>query len=327
MASFSACSYYSKEELIVLLGVVFLGAGRTTLTKVYFQMGYDDPFFATVLVLLGHSMALPAFFLNKKLKCLGHSQECQSTTSATLSEHDGDLNNIKSENNNNNNKNNNVDPGTLSDPPEIVAKQDNSEAGGDSARSKMMMASKFGSATGLNQESADAVQWIQRIPYWAKPLITSIFGLSDAVFRVSSVLFLPASIADMLITGLELFFIIVAQKIVRKRFISRQRWIGSGIVIVGLVVVTCADFTADTKIETESFGLGLMCVLCKVVSGVGLDMSQVNSSWRRYLCYIFQLLTISYTSNQLPDWRRNYSHKSQTYPRFFSWGWRQCVVF
>ena len=240
------------------------------MTKFYFQMGYDDPFFVTVLVLLGHSMALPAFLLNKKLKCMGRKKECQSTTSETLPDY-GDNN--KKINNTNSERNNN--PQDLSGLQENRDNENNKT--GDAVRSKMMMAGKSGSATGLNQDSANAVIWIQRIPYWAKPLITSIFGLSDAIFRVSAVLFLPASIADMLITGLELFFIIIAQKVVRKRHILKQRWIGSGIVIVGLVVVTCADFTADTKIETESFGLGLMCVLCKVVSGVGLDMSQVSS--------------------------------------------------
>ena len=134
----------------------------------------------------------------------------------------------------------------------------------------------MGSLTGLNDQSADAVEWINKIPYLAKPLLTSIFGLLDAVFRVSDVHFLPASIAEMLIAGLELLFIIIAQNVVRKRKILWQRWAGSGIAIIGLVAVTCADFSSASFTDTKSLGLGILCVLGKVVAGVSLDMAHVR---------------------------------------------------
>ena len=265
----TATNYYARDELTVLLGVVVMGAGRTAFTKIYFQSGYDDPFFATALVFVGQAFALPAYFFYRIMTrhslpsraVLDHENDtdCQTQefassdfTSAEGSQDQDDV--------------------------QVLSTSTSSSDGVNSkdgrAQKMKTLKKQFGSKTGLNDASAQAVEWVRRIPFWARPLITSAFGICAALFRVSAVLFLPASIADILMTGLELFFIIVAQKVVRRRQILPQRWAGAFVVLVGLVVVTSAEFSGDESMEIECLGLGLLCVVCRVVSGVGLDMSQ-----------------------------------------------------
>ena len=86
--------------------------------------------------------------------------------------------------------------------------------------------------------------------------------------------FLPASIAVILISGSKLAVNVVAQKYIRKRVVPKHRWIGCGLVLIGLVVVTSADFAKGGNIEVQSWGLGLLFVALKSFVGVCLDITQ-----------------------------------------------------
>jgi hypothetical protein len=55
--------YYSKEVLATLILMILTGGRRTLAVKVYFQLGYDDPFLVAILMLLGHSLAIPIYWL------------------------------------------------------------------------------------------------------------------------------------------------------------------------------------------------------------------------------------------------------------------------
>lgn len=291
-------NYYAKDELAILLGVVIMGAGRTAFTKIYFQVGYTDPFFATALVFIGQAFALPTYFLYQMTQriissSLGRAdvKENAGDTAENITmyttEHglanDGQTQEFTSSDFDSSEGTQQQDDevpdlATMPSRSNVINTKtpygDDLSVDAGRAQKMQSMKQKFGSSTGLNDASTQAVQWVQRIPFWARPLITSAFGICAALFRVSAVLFLPASIADILMTGLELFFIIIAQKVIRRRQILPQRWVGAFVVLVGLVVVTCAEFSSDESMHVESLGLGLLCVVCRVVSGVGLDMSQ-----------------------------------------------------
>jgi aspartate racemase len=59
--------YYSNNVLATLILMVVAGAARTLAIKVYFQLGYDDPFLVAVLMLLGYLLALPVYWGTKWL--------------------------------------------------------------------------------------------------------------------------------------------------------------------------------------------------------------------------------------------------------------------
>jgi len=53
--------------------------------------------------------------------------------------------------------------------------------------------------------------------------------------------FVAASTAEMLISGLELILSTVAARLIRKRLVSKMRWMGVVVVALGLVLVRIAD--------------------------------------------------------------------------------------
>jgi drug/metabolite transporter (DMT)-like permease len=115
---------------------------------------------------------------------------------------------------------------------------------------------------------------VHKIPNWAKPLMSGFLTLLDAGFRMLAILYLAASVAEMLMGGMELISSIVAARVVRKRDVATQRWCGAGIMLVGLVlVVACSDLVSDNE-SSESFGLGILFVVLKVIVSVLGDITQ-----------------------------------------------------
>jgi hypothetical protein len=110
-----------------------------------------------------------------------------------------------------------------------------------------------GSKTGLTQESTQAVAWIHSIPWHLKPLIPGLFNLCNAALRWASLIYVAASIAEMLISGLELILSVLAARMIRKRQISLTRWAGVGVVAVGLLTVRAADvLDTDAALDAVS---------------------------------------------------------------------------
>jgi drug/metabolite transporter (DMT)-like permease len=371
---------YSREVLTTLILMILTGAGRTLAVKVYFQLGFDDPFLVAILVLLGRSLAVPIYWLvewlvpatdadaegadgdkPKELKetyngrmtdlekaaetraCIvpdtdvdvdvdvdvdenkaadetemSHSepadlemkdeavaianalkQEPVSATpfnpvmrrlssptirrlSKTLRDvvhtewkHDGTLMTTDDE-----------ESQVIEQPNEkSIQTRDTSSLDEDSAaegetaeisqritRSRQRKSNR-GSVHGMSEKSREAVQWVHKIPNWAKPLMSSGFNLLDVAFRIISILYLPAVVAEMLVGGTKLILSMVIARVVRKMPIARQKWCGAGIMVVGLVLVACSDFVSDNE-SSESFGLGVLFVMLKVIMGVSKDMVQ-----------------------------------------------------
>lgn len=73
-----------------------------------------------------------------------------------------------------------------------------------------------GSVTGLTEDSKRAVQWVHRIPWYLKPCLPGFFNLLNSAMRWASLIYVAASVAEMLISGLELVLSVVAARIIRK---------------------------------------------------------------------------------------------------------------
>mmetsp|Transcript_16062 Transcript_16062/g.21507 ORF Transcript_16062/g.21507 Transcript_16062/m.21507 type:complete len:196 (+) Transcript_16062:4861-5448(+) len=90
-------------------------------------------------------------------------------------------------------------------------------------------------------ESSQAVAWVHKIPTNLKPAIPGFFNVVNSAMRWASLVFVAASTAEMLISGLELILSTVAARLIRKRLVSKMRWMGVVVVALGLVLVRIAD--------------------------------------------------------------------------------------
>lgn len=98
-----------------------------------------------------------------------------------------------------------------------------------------------GSSHGLSIESEERIQWIHCIPWYAKPAIPAFFNLLNAALRWASLIHIDASVAEMLISGLELALSVVAARIFRSRRIGMARWMGVILVAVGVIIIERAN--------------------------------------------------------------------------------------
>jgi len=106
---------------------------------------------------------------------------------------------------------------------------------------KRLKLKRRGSKTGLTTESTQAVAWVHKIPTNLKPAIPGFFNVVNSAMRWASLVFVAASTAEMLISGLELILSTVAARLIRKRLVSKMRWMGVVVVALGLVLVRIAD--------------------------------------------------------------------------------------
>mgnify|MGYP000066293003 CR=1 FL=1 len=107
-------------------------------------------------------------------------------------------------------------------------------------KSHMSSLSKSVSVHGLPSESKTK-NCISKIPWYLKPVLPAFFNLLNSCMRWTSLLFVAASIAEMLISGMELVLSVVAARCVRGRRITWVRWVGVGIVTIGITLVGIFD--------------------------------------------------------------------------------------
>jgi drug/metabolite transporter (DMT)-like permease len=138
-----------------------------------------------------------------------------------------------------------------------------------------------GSVTGLH--STSGIAWVHTVPHWFRPVVPGILNLTNTVCRMMALVYVSATVSEMMISGLELVFSVVASKFIRRRRIPIQRWVGVAIVLVGLFLVGGANFVvrdhdSSTSEETShakgSTAFGFLFIIGKVVSSVAQDLSE-----------------------------------------------------
>ena len=353
--------HYSKSVLATLLLMILSTAARTIITKVYFQLGYDDPILVLVLILISHGFAIPIYFAAKVLakesngpdtdgtnddggdegisteKTKGEKPRHRSTWNveesdsddddafkdddkevhvhATFNDNDLDLEmNCKERSaapQQSKSKRNKSTRGSsvllvskdwksiqqtdiskttsvlilaeaawipecaFDDEEQDEALQDEKD---ERPPTKNRITDKLGSVAGLTEESEKAVLWVHKLPHWSYPVISSVINLLDIFFRITALLYLQASVATMMFSGLELVASIFAAKFVRKRTIMIERWFGGGIMVLGLLLVGLSDFVgkdnASSSSGSENFALGMLFVILKVIMGVAKGLAQ-----------------------------------------------------
>ncbi|KAG7345786.1 hypothetical protein IV203_033317 [Nitzschia inconspicua] len=276
---------YSLRTSSILLGMIVTGTIRTVGVKLLYQIGFDHPIFITLLYLIGQTLSLLVHCYSRFCFLVPVSKDyyqpvmtgqCQeddtiitdtTTDTTTTDTTTTDTTSIKEpiirDNTNEDyweddrqTKRPSIE-GSTSDsfltPLELEKEytHNNNVNGNDNDnppsthRRPSILLQRQGSQTGLSEESHRAVRWVHTIPWQVQPLIPGIFNLLNAMSKWAAFQYQAASVVEMLMAGLELILSTVVARIVRKRTISKHRWMGVFIVAIGLLIVEIASRTKD----------------------------------------------------------------------------------
>lgn len=108
-----------------------------------------------------------------------------------------------------------------------------------------------GSKHGLSRQSEQRIMVAaDQIPFYLKPAIPAILNLLNSALRWGSLIYIDASVAEMMISGLELTLGVVASRIFRKRMVATSRWVGIIIVAVGVIIIERANNIKSKRSES-----------------------------------------------------------------------------
>lgn len=136
-----------------------------------------------------------------------------------------------------------------------------------------------GSNHGLSSESIERVKWVHRIPWYAKPAIPSGLNLIASALRWTALVYIDASVAEMMIAGLELSLSVVAARIFRKRIVAKVRWVGVVLVAFGVIIIERANSSRDESSSDNVHGtkevmIGVVLILVQSVLSVLQDLAE-----------------------------------------------------
>jgi hypothetical protein len=243
---------YPLAVSLVLIFMIITGAARSVAVKLFYQLGFQSPLFVTLLYLVDQSLSLIFYFISVQVNHSKHlnepgDEECMyedyreyqlSTYEKHLREEKESVFHPTLMLLDSVHRSNVLDIVSSSEDEEKEAKEMTDNKRENATRADNVGSDKRrGSITGLTEESSKAVAWVHSIPWYLKPMFPGFCNLCNSTMRWASLIFISASVAEILISGLELVLSVFAARIVRKRMISRTRWFGVGIVFVGLMLV------------------------------------------------------------------------------------------
>lgn len=271
---------YSSSVILPLMGMIVFGAARSVVIKIYFQLQGETgqaatPMFVTLLYMLAHAISLLVYLVERRIRKDDYgklyltvhgttSTDCGDSNTQSISEGTDDSPASLS---------NELDIDAFEDEEMILSPDNENIQPTIIERPKLI---KQGSVTGLTQDSKDAVAWVHTIPWYIKPAIPAFFNLCCTALRWASLVFVAASIAEILINAMELVFSSFAARIFRKRLISPRRWIGVTVVTIGILGVGLAKALdkRDSSDEEHKFFVGNLLIFGQCLFSVFQDLSE-----------------------------------------------------
>jgi len=266
---------YPLHTVLTLVGMITAGAGRIVAVKVYFQIELEQsqsttPLFVTLLYLLGQALSLGVYFAATRLGYINGSPSDKVDDKLYSA-----IEMAETHPEDSCDDNNKISPTSSKDDDEIpkAVLESDDEPCTIVPRPKLR---RQGSKTGLTEDSKDAVAWVHKIPWYLKPVIPGFFNLCNSALRWACLVFVAASTAEILISGMELVFSSFAARIIRKRIISNRRWMGISIVTLGIVLVGLAKLMEKKEIEDDErrFLIGNMLIFGQCIFSVLQDLSE-----------------------------------------------------
>ena len=239
--------------------MIITGSARSVVVKLAYQGGFRAPLTVTLLYLAGQSLSLFVYMIQKRVRqCFAHGYDVLVTAE-----------NVQS-------KQQHISSDTKA--VELCMRRTLHE-------NKSI---PKGSSHGLTIQSEERIQWIHCVPWYAKPAIPAFFNLLNAALRWASLVHIDASVAEMLISGLELALSVVAARIFRSRRIGMARWMGVILVAVGVIIIERANSSkhqqaTDDDNEMEDDGkeydgedvmLGVILIILQSILSVLQDIAE-----------------------------------------------------
>ena len=237
---------YAGHTWFILVGMIATGSARSIVVKLAYQSGFQAPLTVTLLYLLGQSFALIVFWIQTRFVFFGYKALSSSTTNE--SEMKDKENSVELE---------------LADCPRVIADIASTDSNTDSLMKTPSVSSSDsgsisstmlafyayfyaddmpnGSNHGLSSNSNERLMWIHRIPWYMKPTIPALFNLLNSTLRWASLVYIDASVAEMMISGLELTLSVIAARAFRNRIVAKSRWMGVMIVATGVIIIERAN--------------------------------------------------------------------------------------
>ena len=262
--------YYSPFVSFVLGGMVITGAARSVTAKLFFQLGFEHPLFLTLLYLLGQSLSLfpYAAYRQWKKRCIktlkindirngiSGKVELEAYTADTSAQHKSYTTEEPSES---------AEVFTISisnlvyhvvamyadelDSAKVptcnfeVQDDPEEEEFNESTRCVVKQEMAIDASKQLRRinsaelpDKSRNAWWIEKIPWYMKPVMPAVFNLLNSAMRWAALVYIPASVAEMLISGTELILSVVATRLVRGRTVTWIRWGGIGVCTVGIIM-------------------------------------------------------------------------------------------
>ena len=120
----------------------------------------------------------------------------------------------------------------------------------------------------------------QKIPWYLKPAVPALFNLLNSTMRWASLVFVAASVAEMLISGMELVLSVCATRLIRGRKVTYVRWLGVFVVTAGIVLVGFFDTNNVAQGETNDNTtvnqqvIGIALILGQSIMSVVQDLTE-----------------------------------------------------
>ena len=249
---------YSLRVSLVLACMVITGASRSVAVKLFYDLGFRNPLFVTLLYLTGQGLSLIVYLISRRSSPPpARRRPRYKKVSIELPTRNVVPNPMHADD---------ECPGDMEDEVKApVVEEKSSETPNRRQRS--------GSPTGLTTESHNAatVTWVHAIPWYLKPAVPGFFNLCNSAMRWGSLIYVAASMAEMLISGLELLLSVVAARFIRKRRISWSRWVGVLVVALGLALVRLAN---RDSVDEEHSWIGDVLIVGQCVMSVIQDISE-----------------------------------------------------
>jgi len=300
---------YAFSVSLILICMIATGAARSVAVKLFYQLGFTSPLFVTLLYLLGQSFSVVVYLISVKVKSYRHRkpspavcdieghQNYSEFAEDSAEEHSLDEYTEKT-------LEDEIDVTlVLSDFVQWSTVQDISctsfenECDGEETeetnihsldKSKVdqqtldvgsvaLVQKRRGSETGLSGDSSKAVKWVHSIPWYLKPAIPGFCNLCNSAMRWGSLIYVSASVAEIMISGLELVLSVFAARYIRKRIVSSTRWFGVGIVAFGLVLVGTLHLGGSSGNDsgvTSDKVTGMLLILGQCIMSVMQDIAE-----------------------------------------------------
>ena len=261
--------------------MVVTGASRSVAVKLFYDLGFRNPLFVTILYLTGQGLSLIVYLVSRRssppparrrprYKKVSIELPTRHVVPNPMHSTDDEC------------------PGEMEDEVKTPVVDEKTSETPNRRRS--------GSPTGLTTESHNAatVTWVHAIPWYLKPAVPGFFNLCNSAMRWGSLIYVAASMAEMLISGLELLLSVVAARCIRKRRISWSRWVGVVVVALGLALVRLANLKSDEEEKARHAWIGDVLIVGQCIMSVIQDMSE--AVWK-------STCTPSSTGTTLRRWR------------------------